>query len=387
MTTPTETAASAAANGVQVVPVALAGRSYEIRIGSGLLAGAGAAIAPYVSGGRTAVVTDSTVADLHLPALTASLKAAGIDAETVVLPPGEASKSFAGLERLCSRLLDAGIERGGAVIALGGGVVGDLAGFAAAILRRGVEAVQIPTTLLAQVDSSVGGKTGINMPQGKNLVGAFHQPRLVLIDPATLDTLPQRDLRAGYAEVVKYGLIDRPDFFAWLETHGAALLAGDSKARREAIATCCRAKAEIVAGDERESGQRALLNLGHTFGHALEGAAGYDGSLLHGEAVAVGCVMAMDLSVALGLAPAGDAARLRRHLMSMDLPVSARFLSPVPDPDTLLCHMRQDKKMREGRLTFVLTRGIGRAFLTDEVPEDSLRALLERVCSEKAELS
>ena len=376
---------AAAENGARIVPVALADRSYDIRIAPGLLETAGAAVAPFVTGGRTAIVTDANVADHHLPAVLRSLEKAGITAEVICLDPGESGKSFAVLERLCSRLLDAGIERGGAIIALGGGVIGDLAGFAAAILRRGVDVIQIPTTLLAQVDSSVGGKTGINMPQGKNLVGAFHQPRLVLIDPLTLDTLPARELRAGYAEVVKYGLIDRPDFFAWLEDHGTALLAGDAPARLEAIATSCRAKADIVARDERESGPRALLNLGHTFGHALEAAAGYDGGLLHGEAVAIGCVMAHELSAALGLAPPGDAARLRRHLEAAGLPVSPRSLTPVPEPDILLHHMRQDKKMRDGRLTFVLTRGIGRALLTDAVPEDSLRALLEQACSSTAE--
>jgi len=371
----------------RTVRVSLGDRSYDITIGHGMLADFPTFMADRVGSSHAVVITDENVDQLYADALADRLSDAGIEVHVLVVEPGEASKSIDAAAELWETMLREGADRQSTVVAVGGGVVGDLAGFVAATFARGVPLLQVPTTLLAQVDSSVGGKTGINMPQGKNLVGAFHQPRLVLIDPATLDSLPPRELRAGYAEVVKYGLIDRPDFFAWLETHGAALLAGDAPARREAIATCCRAKAEIVAGDERESGQRALLNLGHTFGHALEGAAGYDGSLLHGEAVAVGCVMAMDLSVALGLAPAGDAARLRRHLMSVGLPVTPRFLSPVPDPDTLLRHMRQDKKMREGRLTFVLTRGIGRAFLTDEVPEDSLRALLERACSEKAELS
>jgi 3-dehydroquinate synthase len=275
-------------------------------------------------------------------------------------------------------MLEARIERGSMILALGGGVIGDLAGFAASILLRGIEFIQIPTTLLAQVDSSVGGKTGINTAQGKNLVGSFHQPRMVLADIDALESLPRRELLAGYAEVVKYGLINDPAFFSWLETHGADLIDGDPAARRHAVMTSCAAKAAIVAADEREADQRALLNLGHTFGHALEAECGYSGELLHGEAVAIGMVMAFELSAMLGFCPSEDPARVARHLASVGLPTSPAAIGRGFDASRLVHHMRQDKKVKDGRLTFVLARGIGRAFLSREVEPAQLDALLAR---------
>ena len=290
---------------------------------------------------------------------------------------GEASKSFASFEKLCEEILALGIERSTVLIALGGGVIGDLTGFAAAVLLRGIDFIQIPTTLLAQVDSSVGGKTGINSGHGKNLIGAFHQPRLVLADTYTLRTLPRRELLAGYAEVVKYGLIDQPDFFAWLEGHGADLVEGDQGVLAQAIETSCAAKAAIVAEDEKEAGKRALLNLGHTFGHALEAECGYGDELLHGEGVALGMIMAFDLSVELGLCPAEDADRVFRHLTAVGLPTRLEHLpGRVWDADTLLGHMHKDKKVTGGKLTFILAKGIGRAFITHDVEEAAVRALL-----------
>ena len=370
---------------VECLTVALGARSYEILVGEGLLAEAAARIAAALPGRRLVVVTDETVAALHLPTLaqslaesrTGSLADAGLDSPAIVLPPGEATKDFGHLQGLSERLLDARVDRGSVLVAFGGGVIGDLAGLAAALTLRGLDFVQIPTTLLAQVDSSVGGKTGINTRQGKNLVGAFHQPRLVLADIGTLSTLPKRELLAGYAEVVKYGLIGDPDFFAWLEAKGAALIAGDTAARRHAVLTACAAKAAIVADDERERGRRALLNLGHTFGHALEAEIGYGGGLLHGEAVAIGMVLAFDLSVRLGLCPAEDAARVRRHLASVGLPTGLEALPEgARDPDRLLRHMAHDKKVEDGRITFILQRGIGRAFLAREVEPAAVRELL-----------
>jgi 3-dehydroquinate synthase len=361
----------------ETVRVELGARSYDVVIGPGLLAEAGARIAATLPGRKLAVVTDSNVAPLHLAALRDSLIGAGIEAAEIVVPAGETSKSFAELQRVTEAVLEARLERGDAVVALGGGVVGDLAGFAAAVARRGMQFVQAPTTLLAQVDSSVGGKTGINARQGKNLVGAFHQPALVLADTSTLDTLPRRDFAAGYAEVVKYGLIGDAAFFAWLEANREAVFAGGA-ARIQAIAESCRAKARTVAADEREAGERALLNLGHTFGHALEAACGFDAKrLVHGEAVAIGMVMAHDFSVAQGLAAAAEAARVRRHLRDAGLPVS---LADIPGPpigaDDLMRHMAQDKKVKRGRLTFILTRGIGRAFIADDVPPEAVRGFL-----------
>ena len=360
--------------------VDLGARSYSILIGRGLLAEAGALMAPVLTGKRVFVVTDDNVAPLHLGSLLAALDHAVIAHDHYVLPAGEATKSFIWLERLLDAMLAARCERGTMIIALGGGVVGDLAGFAASILMRGVDFVQIPTTLLSQVDSSVGGKTGINARQGKNLIGSFHQPRLVLADTATLDTLPRRELLAGYAEVVKYGVIDEPGFFAWLEANGASVLAGDEAARRHAIATSCRAKARVVAADEREGGQRALLNLGHTFGHALEAEIGYGGELLHGEAVAIGMVMALSMSARLGLCPAAECDRLRHHLAAVGLPVappSGRHWHGR----ALLDHMASDKKMAGGRITFVLARGIGRAVLSRDVTEADVLAVLNEALS------
>jgi len=355
----------------QSVPVNLGARTYEVRIGAGLIAGAGDEIAPLLTRPFAPVVTDATVADLYLAPLMAALDARGIRCVPIVLPAGEATKSFAHLENLLAQLVDAGVERTDTILALGGGVIGDLAGFAAAILRRGVDFIQIPTTLLAQVDSSVGGKTAIDVPQGKNLIGAFHQPRLVLADIDALTTLSARELRAGYAEVAKYGLIDDAPFFAWLETNAAALLAGDRAAQAQAVRRSVAAKARIVAADEREGGQRALLNLGHTFGHALETAAGYSGDLLHGEAVAAGMGLAFDVSVHLGLCPRADAARAKAHLRAAGLPaglldLAQRGLTPPP-ADRLLDLMRQDKKVSAGNITFILTRGIGRAFIAPDV--------------------
>ncbi len=356
------------------VDVGLGDRAYPIHIGGGLLADAGRLIAPLGGQARLAVVTDANVAALHLPALTASLSAAGYGVEPIVLSPGEASKDWRTLEMVTERLLALGVERGDCIVALGGGVIGDLTGFAAAILRRGARFVQIPTTLLAQVDSSVGGKTAINAAAGKNLVGAFHQPALVLIDPALLGTLPDRELRAGYAEVVKYGLIGDAAFFDWCEANVAALLARDPAVLAHAIAASCRAKAATVAADEREtSGARALLNLGHTFGHALEAEAGFSDTLLHGEAVAIGMVQAFAFSAAQGLCPAADAARVRAHIAAAGLPVAPPFAAA---PARLIEHMRQDKKMAAGRLSFILARGIGQAFVATDVDLADVAAFL-----------
>jgi 3-dehydroquinate synthase len=360
-----------------VVPVALGARSYDIHIGEGLVREAGALIAPLIVRPFVAIVTDETVARLHLPALEAALAGAGVRHRAVIVPAGEASKSYAGFARVCDGLLEAGVERADMVVALGGGVTGDLAGFAAAVLRRGVDFVQVPTTLLAQVDSSVGGKTGINSPFGKNLIGAFHQPRLVIADTQLLDTLPARELRAGYAEVAKYGLLGDAGFFAWLEAKGAGVLAGDPSARIHAIDTSCRAKAAIVARDETETGDRALLNLGHTFGHALEAATGYGARLLHGEAVAIGMAMAFRFSARLGLCRPDDAARAGSHLAGVGLPTTiADIRDALPGPEGLLAYMRQDKKAKAGQLTFILVRGIGEAFIARGVPDKDVLAFL-----------
>jgi 3-dehydroquinate synthase len=348
---------------IDVVRVELGTRSYDIKIGGGLVARAGELIAPMLKQKRTMIVTDTQVARWYLDELQHSLRAAGIASDAAVLPPGEGTKSFDQLESLCAELLDRKVERSTTLIAFGGGVIGDLTGFAASILLRGIDFIQIPTTLLAQVDSSVGGKTGINAAQGKNLIGSFHQPRLVLADIEVLDTLPRRELLAGYAEVVKYGLINNPAFFTWCEGHGAGVVSGEASARRHAIAQSCRAKAAIVGADERESGARALLNLGHTFGHALEAECGYSDDLLHGEAVAIGMVMAYDLSAQLGLCPLEDAARVQRHLASLGLPTSPTWIDGRSwSSSRLIEHMSQDKKVKDGRIGFVLTRGIGQAF-------------------------
>lgn len=352
---------------MRTITVALGARSYPIVIEAGLLARAADHLAPLAPCRRVAIVTDENVAG-RLASLQDALATAGIVGEALVLPPGEATKSWAMLARTCDWLLAQGVERGDHVVALGGGVIGDLVGFACAIVKRGCGFVQIPTTLLAQVDSSVGGKTAINTAAGKNLVGAFHQPALVLIDPAVLDTLPPRELRAGYAEVVKYGLIDDPDFFAWCEAHGPALLAGDPDARMHAVAHSVSAKVRIVAADEHETGGvRALLNLGHTFGHALEAEAGFDGSLIHGEAVAAGIALAFRFSAARGLCPAEDAERVAAHFRRVGLPDGLAAAGIAASGARLVEHMRHDKKMAAGTLPFLLAREIGRTYLDRSV--------------------
>ena len=360
----------------ETLSVALAERSYDIHIGPGLIDRAGTLMKPVMNGNRAFVVTDDSVAPLYLDRLLASLDKAGIKNLNTVLPHGESTKDFSHLEALVDAMLEARCERSTMVVALGGGVVGDLTGFAASILQRGLDFVQVPTTLLAQVDSSVGGKTGINTRHGKNLVGAFHQPRLVLADTQALTSLPRRQVLAGYAEVVKYGCIDEPEFFAWLEENGFHVIVGEEKARRHAVAVSCRAKARIVAQDEREGGVRALLNLGHTFAHALEAETGFSDEMLHGEAVAIGMVMAFRLSARLGLAPVEDAVRLERHLAKVGLPTGLSR-NRVWDVERLIHHMAGDKKVKDGKVTFVLARGIGQSFLTREVPAEAVREMLQ----------
>jgi 3-dehydroquinate synthase len=360
-----------------VVPVTLGARTYDIVIGRGLLASLGERIKTLRPGARVAIVTDETVAAHHLAATEATLKAAGIDSARILVPAGEGSKSYATFEKVCEAIIAARVERNDLVVALGGGVIGDLAGFAAASARRGLDFVQVPTTLLSQVDSSVGGKTGINSRQGKNLVGAFHQPVLVVADSALLDTLPKREFRAGYAEVAKYGLLGDAAFFAWLEKNWQDIFAG-GPAREHAIAVCCRAKAGIVARDERETGERALLNLGHTFGHALEAGCGFSDRLLHGEAVALGMALAFEFSAKKGLISAADATRASAHLAAVGLPTHVkRVPGGVPPVDTLMDLISQDKKVTRGALTFILVRGIGRAFIEKNVDAGEVRAFLE----------
>ena len=362
---------------VITVPVALGARSYDILIGEGLIGRTGELVRGLLRRPRTAILTDENVARHHLETLRGGLAASGIASQTLVLAPGEATKSFADLARVCDWLLGTGIERGDCIIALGGGVIGDLAGFAAAVVLRGIGYIQVPTTLLAQVDSSVGGKTGINSKLGKNLIGAFHQPLSVIADTAALATLPRRELAAGYAEVAKYGLIGDPQFFAWLEDNAAALFAGEPAARAHAIEVSCRAKARIVAADETEAGVRALLNLGHSFGHALEAAAGFGDRLLHGEAVAIGMAMAFRYSERVGLCRHGAAERVAAHLASVGLPTGLGGLVPaLPGPDRLLELMRQDKKTRDGRLTLILVRDIGEAFIAQDVADAEVLAFL-----------
>lgn len=360
------------------VPVDLAGRSYDILIGPGLLDTAGARIRSIAKSDRLVVIADRAVAARHWPRLEASLKTAGFQAEVIQVDGGEATKSFANFAAVVEEALALGIDRRTTVVAFGGGVVGDLGGFVAAVLLRGLDYVQIPTTLLAQVDSSVGGKTAINASAGKNLVGAFHQPRLVLADLDALATLPRRELLAGYAEVVKYGLIDRPDFFHWLNKNGAAALDGDIGLMAEAVAECCRAKAEVVAADERESGRRALLNLGHTFGHAFEAEAGYDGGLLHGEAVAIGMALAFRHSAKLGLVPASTVDEVEASLSAAGLPVRPDLSGnrPIPSLDALMQRMRADKKAVDGRVTLILARGIGDAFVQPDAEAEPIRETL-----------
>ncbi|WP_261300083.1 3-dehydroquinate synthase [Sphingomonas alpina] len=350
-----------------IITVELGARSYTVMVENGLLAGAGEHLAPLSRGRTMAIVTDENLRP-HLATLQASLHTAGVASDAIVLPPGEGSKSWATLELLTDSLLDHGVERGDHVIALGGGVIGDLVGFACSIVKRGCGFVQIPTTLLAQVDSSVGGKTAINSRAGKNLIGAFHQPALVLVDPTTLDTLPLRQVRAGYAEVVKYGLIDDFGFFEWCEANASALLAGDADARTHAIAHSIAAKARIVAEDEYEtSGKRALLNLGHTFGHALEAEAGFSDRLLHGEGVAAGMALAFGYSAERGLCPGQDARRVAAHLRAVELPDSVSAAGIQADGATLVAHMLHDKKMDAGTLPFLLARGIGQTFVDKSV--------------------
>ncbi len=348
--------------------VELGDRAYDIVIGEGLIDGLGPAVRNALGKPACWIVTDETAGGLFLDRALESLSAAGLEARSIVLPPGEASKSFPTFERVVTEVLDGAPERGSALIALGGGVVGDLTGFAASAVMRGIGFVQVPTTLLSQVDSSVGGKTGINTRHGKNLVGAFYQPRLVLADTATLDTLPRRELLAGYAEVVKYGLIRDRGFFEWLETNGAGVIGGDRSAQQYAVRESCAAKAAVVAQDERENDVRALLNFGHTFGHALEAETGFGPDLLHGEAVSIGMIMALELSAALGLFASDDVERVRRHFTAVGLPtaVPAR---PGERWETgrLLAHMAHDKKVRNGRVTFILSRGIGDAFVAADV--------------------
>jgi 3-dehydroquinate synthase len=360
------------------IAVELSERRYDVLIEAGAIGNAGSTLARYFRRGTAVVITDANVAHAHLPSLTDALARAGITVDPIIFPPGEGTKSWHNLAALTDALLERGIERSDNIVALGGGVIGDLVGFAAAIVKRGCGFVQIPTTLLAQVDSSVGGKTAINSSAGKNLVGAFHQPVFVLIDPSVLDTLPQRETRAGYAEVVKYGLIDDAGFFDWCEANGAALLAGENDARTRAIIHSVRAKAAIVSHDEREtSGRRALLNLGHTFGHALEAATGFSDTLLHGEAVAAGCALAFRYSARRGLCSATDAERVAMHLRQVGLPDGLAAAGVTASGAELCTHMANDKKASEGRVPFLLARGIGQTFLAKDVDMADVASFLD----------
>jgi len=365
-----------------IVNVALGARSYDIVIGRGVLGSLGERIKALRPGARVAIVSDETVAR-HCLAATQQALSGVAAAAPVVVPPGEGSKSFPVFERVCEALIAARIERGDLVLALGGGVVGDLAGFAAAVVRRGLDYVQVPTTLLSQVDSSVGGKTAIDSRHGKNLVGAFHQPVLVLADTALLDTLPAREFRAGYAEVAKYGLISDAAFFAWLESNWREIFSG-GPAREHSVAVSCRAKALTVARDERETGERALLNLGHTFGHAFEAAAGFSDRLLHGEAISLGMVCAFDFSARRGLVSAADAERVRQHLAAVGLPTHlSEVVGGLPDADRLMDLISQDKKVKRGRLTFILARGVGGAFIVPDVEAAEVRSFIQEKLAER----
>src|SRR6056297_205409 len=369
---------------METVHVPLEGREYDIHIGPGLLAQSGALIAPLLSRPRVAIVADEHVADLHLSSLLKGLEAQGIATIHMTLPQGEGTKSWPHFERVVEWLLEQQVERKDVVIAFGGGVIGDLVGFAAAVLRRGVRFVQIPTSLLAQVDSSVGGKTGINAPQGKNLIGAFHQPSLVLADTGVLDTLTKRDYLSGYGEVVKYGLLGDCEFFQWLEGHASSAANGDMAARIKIMKRSVQMKADIVVRDETEQGDRALLNLGHTFCHALEAATGYSDRLLHGEGVAIGCALAFELSSRLGLCSQEDPSRVRTHLRDMKMKVDLSDIAgELPDADGLLALMAQDKKVVDGTLNFVLARGIGHAFVTGNVPRDTVKAVLQDALAQR----
>ncbi|MBC6441128.1 MAG: 3-dehydroquinate synthase [Rhodospirillales bacterium] len=362
---------------LETLTVPLGERAYDILVGDGLIDRAAEFMAPVLKRRRVVVVTDEILAKLHLARLTAALDRGGIRHDTIILPPGEQTKDFAHFEVLMNRLLDLGLERRDSLVALGGGVIGDLTGFAASVLLRGVDFVQLPTTLLAQVDSSIGGKTGIDTHHGKNLVGAFHQPRLVLADTGMLATLPPRELMAGYAEVVKYGFLgDRP-FFEWLEENGARVIGGDTDAQRHAVLTSCANKSSIVVADEKEGNLRALFNLGHTFGHALEVSCGFDGNLIHGEAVAIGMAMAFGLSHQQGLCPGQDAERAVRHMRAIGLPVHPDDLGlPAQDASALVAHMSKDKKVQDGQIAFILLRGIGNAFITREIVPETVRDFL-----------
>ncbi len=369
---------------IETLSLELGARSYDIRIGTGLLARAGKEIAPKLSRPRVAIVTDETLASLHLATLEQALNEAGVIASALALPAGEASKSWDRLQQVVEWLLAEKIERDDVVIAFGGGVIGDLTGFAASILRRGVRFVQIPTSLLAQVDSSVGGKTGINSPQGKNLIGAFYQPSLVLADIGVLDTLNARDFIAGYGEVAKYGLLGDAGFFDWLKINGPALAAGDVEKRIHAVRRSCEMKAEIVARDEKERGDRALLNLGHTFGHALEAATGYSDRLLHGEGVAIGTVLAFELSQRLGLCSQECPSRVRAHFAQMKMKTDLSDIKgELPNADGLLALMAQDKKVQGGKPRFILARGIGEAFVAEDVDPDAVKSVLNEALARR----
>ncbi|WP_323782254.1 3-dehydroquinate synthase [Thalassovita sp.] len=362
----------------ETVHVGLGDRAYDIHIGPGLLARSGDLIAPLLKRKRVAVVSDENVAALHLDALKSGLQNADIEMVSMVLPAGEATKSWPHFTTTVEWLLEQKVERNDVVLAFGGGVIGDLVGFAAAVLRRGVRFVQVPTSLLAQVDSSVGGKTGINSPYGKNLIGAFHQPSLVLADTEVLGTLTERDFLAGYGEVVKYGLLGDFKFFQWLEENASRAAAGDMEARIYAVKRSVEMKAEIVERDETEQGDRALLNLGHTFCHALEAATSYSDRLLHGEGVAIGCALAFEVSARMGLSPQEDPSRIRAHLREMGTKVDLSDIpGDLPDADGLLELMAQDKKVVAGKLNFILARGIGQAFVTSEVDRDLVRRVLQ----------
>ena len=366
----------------RTIRVELGARSYDIAIGPELIAQAGTLLAQQLGDRSCVIVTDTNVGPRYAEALGNALCAAGHKTRLVSVPAGENSKSYAQLEALLEDLIVGGLERGSVLVALGGGVIGDLTGFTASIALRGVEFVQVPTSLLAQVDSSVGGKTAINSREGKNLIGTFYQPRLVIADTDTLKTLPARELRAGYAEIAKYGLLGDADFFAWLEVNGPAILAGDTDAQVNAIERCCEMKAEIVNQDERETGRRALLNLGHTFAHALEVETGYGTGLLHGEAVAIGIVAAFELSARMGICAKADAERVRAHLEACELPTSFPTHPGAGwNIDTLLAHMGRDKKVQAGRLTFILAKGIGDTIVTNEVPEDDVARLLTEMAA------
>jgi 3-dehydroquinate synthase len=376
-------------NDPTIVNVALGARSYDIVIGRGLLASLGARIAALRPGAKAVIVSDDNVARYHLDPAEAALRHAGVAASRVIVAAGEASKSYRVFEQVCEAVIASRIERGDLAIALGGGVIGDLTGFVAAVVRRGLDYVQVPTTLLADVDSSVGGKTAIDSAHGKNLIGAFHQPILVLADTALLDTLPEREFRAGYAELVKYGLLGDAGFFAWLEKNWREVFAGGnssgSSAREHAIAESCRAKAAIVARDERETGDRALLNLGHTFGHALEAACGFSDRLLHGEAIAAGMALAFEFSARRqGLLPMAEAKRAIRHLAEVGLPTRLQDIpGPLPSVDQLMDLIAQDKKVKRGMLTFILVRGIGAAFIEAGVDAREVRVFLSEKLAER----